>query len=178
MALVKGTNCGFVTIAPTSDPEGSTLIIDNNAQAFKYTSPVGATKVTEIGWWCNTATEEANFEVGIYDHNVGDDNPEAVVGSLSQTNAKGTGLGWKVVTGLNISISAETTYWMAAQLDNTATTTRINIGSTNGEKRDNKTSQTELTNPWGTSSGTTGHLMAIYALVEQPEGGQDGPYVY
>ena len=64
MALVKGTNCGFVTVAPTTDPTGGgATTIDQTSQALKDTSPVGATVITEIGWWCNNATEESNDNI-------------------------------------------------------------------------------------------------------------------
>ena len=166
MAVVLGTNCGFVTEAPVADPEGGISSIDNYAQAIKDTTPVGAAKIIEIGWYCNNSTEESNFEVGIYTHNVGDNNPEAVVGSLSQTNAKGTGIGWKVVTGLNIPINPSTIYWIGLQLDNTATATEISRESSGSGKYDYKTSQTTLSCPWGTSSGTGTTLRALYAVVE------------
>ncbi len=72
MALVLGTNCGFVTVAPTSDPTGTINDVQNTfAYASKFTSPATAIKVTEIGWYCDNATQEANFEVGIYDHDSG-----------------------------------------------------------------------------------------------------------
>ena len=167
MALVLGTNCGFVETAPSTDPEGVTTInIDYTSNAFKDITPARASKVTEIGWYTPSTSEESNFEVGIYSHNIGDDNPEAVVGALSQTNAKGTTSGWKVVTGLNIPVTGETTYWIAIQCDNTSTATNIDFTTTGGEKADNKVSQTGLLDPWGSSNSSATRLMATYALVE------------
>ena len=166
MALVLGTNCGFVTVAPTDDPNGGISIASGYAKAFKDIAPVGAIKVTEIGWWCESATEEANFEVGIYDHNIGDDEPENVVGTLSQTNAKGTTAGWKRVTGLNIPITAGDIYWIAAQLDATATVTYTNVSSATA-KYVWITPATTLPDPWGTPSGElTTYLLAHYAVWE------------
>ena len=164
MALVIGTNCGFVTTAPTADPDDGLVSVDNSAVSLKDTSPSGNNIVTEIGWWCDNATEEANFEVGIYDHNGGDDEPEAVVGSLNQTNAKGTGSGWKVVTGLNISISASTVHWIAVQLDNTSTATLTNTGGSG--RRAVLTSVSTLPSPWGTSFAFGSNLTATYAKTE------------
>ena len=169
MALVKGTNSGFVLVAPSGDPAESDYGIDTKARAIKDTSPIGAIKITEIGWYCGNATQEANFEVGIYTHNVGDDNPEAVVGSLSQTNAKGTNAGWKRVTGLNISITEETIYWIALQLDDTATATLLNRKTSPGDKQDYINTQTELSSPWGASTGTGDYLLSLYAVVEVEE---------
>ena len=164
-AVVLGVSAGFVTEAPVDDPEASRVTMDDSAWALKAVAPVGAIKVVEIGWWCDDATEESNFEVGIYDHNAGDNNPEAVVGSLSQTNAKGTNAGWKRVTGLDIPITAENTYWIAVQLDNTSTLTALDFTDSIG-RMSLKSSATSLTAPWGTDSWTPGWLGGIYAVWE------------
>jgi len=169
MALVKGTNCGFLLATPSGNPLGNDLeVMDTLAWSLKDTAPVGATKVTEIGWWCDNATEEANFEVGIYDHNVGDNNPEAKVGDFSTTNAKGTDAGWKKVTGLNIPITAGTIYWIAVQLDDTATTTNICFESSDGDRMDRKVGQTTLTDPWGASTSLADNINGIYAITDAP----------
>lgn len=164
MALVKGTNCGFVTVAPTANPSGSASTNDNYVIGLKDVAPVGATIVTEIGWWCDNATEESNFEVGIYDHNATDNNPENLLAGASQTNAKGTTAEWKRVTGLNISITAESIYWIAVQLDNTATATSTDAALVTGEKYDYIGNATTLPNPFGTSGGTSEKLIAFYAV--------------
>ncbi len=164
MALVKGTNCGFVTTAPTADPGGTNWVLDTYAYGFKDVAPAGAAKVTEIGWWCDNATEAADYDVGIYSHDAVNNRPNGLIG-VARNNAKGTTSGWKRVTGLNISISAATTYWIGVQLDNTATNTNYNYTGQAGEKDDWKTSQTSLPDPWGTSSGTGADLTAFYAVV-------------
>ena len=164
MALTLGTNAGFVTVAPTADPSDGLSNFDTEAKALKDTSPATAIKITEIGWYAWNATQEANYEVGIY--NVGDNNHEAVVGSLSQTNAKGTNKGWKVVTGLDITISPSTIYWLAVQLDDTATASRISKTDGGADKVDRKTSQTTLVDPWGVSTSSNSDLVGIYALWE------------
>jgi len=165
MALVKNTNCGFVTAAPVADPNEGTQRIDYQALAMKCEAPPYAVKVTEIGWYCSNATEAADFEVGVYEQNAGDNNPEALVGKSAAT-AKGTTEGWKKVTGLNIAIVAGQTYWLAAELDDTATMTNADGKSDAGQKTDMKTLQTELEDPWGASSGTYGILLGIYAVYE------------
>lgn len=167
MPLVKGTNCGFVTEAPAGDPGGDgTLTCDNTSSALKDDSPAGAVKVTEIGFYCDNATEASNFEVAIYDHNSGDDNPEDIVG-VDRTNAKGTDAGWKRVTGLNIAISAETIYWLAFQVDYTPTRSKLpyewDVGNA---KFDQRTLQSTLADPWGASSVTNEENVAIYAVYE------------
>ncbi len=164
MALVLGTNCGFVTVAPTSDPDDGNITIDDKAFAQKHTTPVGITRVTEIGWWCNTATPDVNFEAGIYDHDSGVDEPDLVVGSISTTNAKGTTLGWKRVTGLNIPVDTETEYWIAIQLDNT-TSTGTNRGF-DSIKYAIKNSATSLPSPWDGDADSNFGPIALYAVVE------------
>ncbi|MCJ7805918.1 hypothetical protein MUP46_04735 [Patescibacteria group bacterium] len=173
MALVKGTNCGFVTTAPTADPAGTFLTIDTRAFGFKDVAPAGVVRVTEIGWWCDTASEAANFDVGIYSHDSGNNRPNALIGSASN-NAKGTTAGWKVVTGLDISITAGTTYWLGVQLDDTATPTGTDYANDAAEKQDRKTGQTSLPDPWGASSGTAAQLLAFYAVYETAAGGDEG----
>ena len=62
-------------------------------------------KVTEIGWWCDTATEEDDTEVGIDAHDSGDNEPGVLLGKAVFT--KTTGAGWKKAT-VNIAISPNT----------------------------------------------------------------------
>lgn len=165
MALVVGTNAGFVTVAPSVDPGAFNFDFDTRANAFKDTSPATAVKVTEIGVYTGTATEAANIDLAVYTHNAGDDNPEAKIAG-GATIAKGTTAGWKVASGLNITISSSTVYWIAAQCDNTATGTSLDGVNDAGERADWKTGQTELTDPWGSSSVQVGRILAIYAVWE------------
>ena len=167
MAVVKGTNAGFVTVAPTTDPSGSGGTMDNTAVANKDTTAVGVGTIIEVGWYCDNATEAANFEIGLYSHDAGDDKPNALLFS-STVNAKGTGSGWKTVA-VNWSVSAETIYWIALQLDDTATATSTNnSASTGGYRYSIKFGQTTLTNPWGASTDQDNYVYSIYALVKTP----------
>ena len=166
MAVVLGTNCGFVTVSPSADPAGSNSLMSLKSRAMKDTSPATAAKIVEIGWWCDNATDESNFEVGVYDHNVGDDEPENLLAGASQTNAKGTGAGWKKVTGLNISISSSTIYWIGVELDTTAPPDASTNYTSDAARNARKENQTTLTDPWGTSSGFSSSLYAIYAVWE------------
>ena len=179
MALVLGTNCGFVTVAPSADPDGSvTIIIDRESNALEHTSPAGNNQVTEIGWYAQNATEAANFEVGIYTDNDTDSEPEAVVGSLNRTNAKGTTAGWKVVTGLSIPLDASTKYWIAFQLDNTTTASRTDNNNSGGQGQVVKASQTTLPSPWGASFMKNANAkISIYAKVEEVAPGGPNPKV-
>ena len=171
MALTLNTNSGFVTASPSADPGGaSTTQVSTRAFAQKDTMPAGKVKVTEIGWWCDNATQEANFDVGIYSHDAGNNRPNALIGS-SVNNAKGTGAGWKKITGLNIAVTPGTIYWIGIQLDSTATASSIDFTNTAGvNKGDYKETQTALPSSWGSSSGSSERLYAIYALVESSAG--------
>ncbi len=171
MALVLGTNCGFVTVAPTSNPSGVNLTIDNNAFTTKDTSPATAAKITEIGWWCDSSTPEVNFEVGLYAAD-----GVVVPGEagtrlhVDTTNAKGTTSGWKRVTGLNWAISASTAYWLAVQLDNT-NTTNTNFGPSGGGGRDKISPATSLPNPFGGGGlDDNDGIITIYVVWEAATG--------
>ncbi len=171
MALVVGTNIGFVTVAPIADPTGNIEYADYRVRGFKATSPAGAVKVVEIGWWCDNPTQAANFEVGIYSHNSENDEPENLLDGASRTNAKGTDAGWKFVTGLDISIDPETIYWITFQLDNTATTTNMNKQTLVGEKTAYESPATTLRDIFVIDGSTSGNAYSIYAVWEAaPEG--------
>ena len=170
MALVVGTNCGLCTSAPSADPAGSNYTIDDYGRAVRIV--VGATPITitEIGFYVDNATEEANFEVGLYSDNAD------VPGSLLQsekTNAKGTTSGWKKKTGLSWDLDASTTYWLAVQCDNTATQTSINYGSIAGQRYSYNTSMATLPATWSASGTSDNTMMAIYGVYEET-GGAEG----
>lgn len=167
-----GTNSGFVSAAPSADPAGDgNLVADNNAWGCRHTSPATATKVTELGCWIDNATEAANMEIGIYTHDAVNDEPEALVGSVSF--AKGTTSGWKT-QACDIAISASTIYWVVVQVDNTSTTTNGDYGD--GEWVCGKYAVDTLPDPWGTSSDSyENYTMAVYGVWEAaappPSGG-------
>lgn len=170
MSLILGTNCGLVTVAPTTDPAESGAVTDARSRAFRVTASADGT-ITEIGWWCSNNTEAANYQLGVYAHDAGNDKPDALL-ATSGDIAKGTTGGWKVATGFSLSITSGTTYWIALQLDNTATNTSVDRVATVGqEHHDSTTNSTSLVDPWGTSTASNqAYLVAIYALYT-PTGG-------
>lgn len=174
MALVLGTNCGFVTVAPSADPEGTGEIIDAYADSIHDTSPATAAKITEIGWYCTNTTEEANFEVGVYTDE-GNDEPETRL-HVDATNAKGGDAGWKSVV-VDWEISPSTVYWLAMQLDDTPTSTRNDIAASGGTGEAYKASS-DLPADWGSSSGNDiDGMSSIYAVWEAAAGPPAGqPY--
>jgi hypothetical protein len=170
MAIVKGTNCGFVTEAPSADPAGSAGGCDAWRDAQKDTTPAGVSVVTEIGVWIDNATQEANMEFGIYTHDAVNDEPDDLI--AKGNIAKGTDAGWKKATGLSIPVDPETIYWIAFQLDDTATGTNFNRDDDAGERLFcHNGGQTELPSNWGTTSNKLNRRGAIYAVVES--GGEE-----
>ena len=168
MAVVIGTNAGFVLVSPTVDPEGSEETMSDWSYATKCTSPPGSNIITEIGWYCSNATNDTNFEVGIYEHDSINDKPDAAL-FLDKTNAKGADAGWKKVTGLNISISPNTIYWIANQLDPTAMI-MANIDISNPATRTAvNTGQGELTDPGNFGAVFSKPTRAIYAVYKSIE---------
>ena len=165
-AISEGTNAGFVSSAPVDDPVGgsSDLGIDTFARACKFTSPVGSNTLTSIGWWSSRATEEADFQVGIYSHDADNNLPNVLLASSGDI-AKGTSGGWIKAT-VNYSLTTSTVYWLAVQCDDTATTTNIDRTDTAGYKAERKNTQTSLPALWGTSQSTGEILLAIYGLTQ------------
>lgn len=168
MAVVVGTNSGFVATSPTDDPAGTGTVADAQALVTRDTSPATAVKVTEIGWWCDTASQAANFEIGIYAADGAVVPGEAgTLLQVARTNAKGTGAGWKKVA-VDWSISPNTTYWIAVQLDDTATQTNTDLGASGaGTGWDNVAGATTLPDPLGGGAlRAADRSLAIFALWE------------
>jgi hypothetical protein len=171
MAVEIGTNAGFVIVAPVDDPSGlGTRQVSAYSRAQQDTSPAGSDLyVDEIGWWCDNATEEANWEAAIYD-DTGSNIIQNIVGTKSGTNAKGTAAGWKRANGLYIPIPAETLLWVAIQVDETTTVTNIDY-SVGGARYVYYSGATTLEDPFYGASYSTSGPLAIYAVVKSSGGG-------
>ncbi len=173
--VVAGVNGGLVTVSPTANPGGSSIIMDRQARAQKVTTPAFEITIIEIGWYSSNASDESkNYEVAIYDHDAGNDEPENLLAGGDFTNSDGTTEGWKVVTGLSIVLSASTIYWIAVQLDNTALTAKnIDQSSDTGERDSQEVTTANLKDPWDTSPpivNTNNRILALYALYTPPTG--------
>lgn len=175
MAVALGTNAGFVSAAPSADPSGTDANIDTIAFVQKTTSPAGANSVTSMGWWCDNATEEADFDVGLYSHDAVNDYANVLLASAAN-QAKGTTAGWKTAS-VAYDLSESTTYWVAAQLDDTATATTTNR-STTTDRFGYRGASNALPNPFGSGSGYADtRTYAIYALYEAAAGGLALPVI-
>ena len=162
MAIVEGTNAGFVLASPSVSPSGSGLVISDNAHACKFTSPNNINVITELGWYCATASPtDTNFDIGVYS----DGTTKPASRLYVATVARGTTAGWKVKTGISVAVSRSTVYWLAVQVDNGTPTVNDNATANASYSMAYKLSgQTSLTDPWGTSSATQSNIQAIYAL--------------
>lgn len=169
MALALGTNCGFVTEAPVADPAGTSAAQDYEANATSDTAPTTGV-VIEMGWWCDNATQAADFDIGIYNNKEGLFYPENVISS-SLNNAKGITAGWKRITGLNIPVTEGVLYWLVLQIDNTSTTTNGNYTSGTGGRIANLSNKVSLPDPWPGTSSMANYSYGIYALIEAAPSG-------
>jgi len=163
MALALGINAGFVSETPVANPGGIATNFDTTMRAVKHTSPADVAKITEIGWWCDYAFQSANFEVGLYSHDVGNDKPDARL-FVDNTNASGGVSGvWQTVA-VDWEITAETIYWIVVQLDNTTSDTKIDYAVSGGTDS-YKGTVTTLPETWPGDSSEASQIIAIYAVV-------------
>ena len=167
MALTPGTNCGFVTARPTVNPSGTNTSMQGYSIAFKHTSPATAVKVVEIGFWIENSDGGGGMEVGIYTHNVTDDEPEALVGKDTWTHDNSTGWYYRTV---DIAISPSTIYWIAVQCDDPSK-------NTNWEGTDIRNAvltagggTATLIDPWGTSDVLRNRTYGFYAVWQKEAG--------
>jgi hypothetical protein len=162
MALVLGTNSGFVSVAPTVDPAGaSEFTIDGSSTVTKHTSPAGAVKITEIGWYRAAGTDTANWEVALYSDSAGVADARLFVDA---TNSSAAG-GWLTVA-VDWTISPSTDYWLGLQMDAHVGSSTVDIATSLGAGRDALGTQTALNDPYGGGAVFDADgMVAIYALV-------------
>ena len=161
MAIVLGTNSGFVIVVPSADPTGSDTTIDGSSVVTKHTSPVGSVKITEIGWYRGSGTNTANFEVALYSESAG---VAATRLFVDNTNSSAAG-GW-IATTVDWAISESTAYWLAVQMDAHSGSSTIDSAASGGVGIDVLTSQTTLNDPYGGGAVSDADgIFAIYAKV-------------
>lgn len=171
MAVARGTNAGFVSSAPSADPDGSAGYSDkgNASLGTRHTSPSGSNTVTEIGWWSDMTGEDATFNVALYSNQVSPGpRPNVVVGTIA-SGSKGTTAGWKKAAYDSGALDASTDYWVVYQCDDTTTNIKCNDSAEAGYYCD-LGSQTQLYDTWPGSGEGTGAAYAVYALYEAAGG--------
>ena len=179
MALVTGTNCGFVTASPGADPGGGDTGVDGTCRAFQDTTPAGINTVTEIGFWADNTVAARDFDVAIYAENAG--SPGAVVGAITTHSTAGAGGQWITAT-VSIPVSAATTYWIGVQWDDEAGLLSYNFTIGGALTAYRSGGQTALLDPFQ-EQGQEGNLVTVYAKVENVtttgrEGQDMPPFVY
>jgi len=162
MAVVLGTSSGFVTVAPTADPNGGVnFTIDDAAIVTKHTTPSGVGKITEVGWYRGAGTNTANWEIGLYSDNAGV--PDVLL-QVEATNSSSS-TGWLTRT-VNWAISPSTAYWLAVQMDAHTGSSTLDGEASGGVGRDTISPSTTLNNPFGGGAiGNAAGMAAIYGLV-------------
>lgn len=161
MALVLGTNSGFVTVAPTADPAGTNATIDGNAVATKHTTPVDAEKITQIGWYRGAGTNGSNFEVALYSDLAGVPLTRLFVDA---TNSSTSG-GW-ITVAVDWAVTESTAYWLAVQMDAHSGSSSIDSATSGGAGSDLFAAST-LADPYaGGAVADADGMYAIYALVQ------------
>lgn len=168
MALASGTNCGFVSSAPSSDPGGSTTgPISGYQVGFKSTCPGSGTQtVSEIGWWQGSTTNNhAHYGVGIYTDNGSLTAPGSVVGSISTGEITANTAEWNKVTGLSISVTGGTVYWITVGADGTGNTIDVTDNASFLYVWDFGVTTPYLESPWnGSVDNDYNRIIALYAV--------------
>ena len=173
MALVLGTNCGFVTVAPVADPNGSNVGGDSAARAHKCTTPAGISKITEVGWWHDDYTA-GPYQLCLYSHNAGTDLPDALLYSTDQANC-GSAPGWEV-DEVDWDVGPETVYWLALQIDGVTGDVRYDYEATGG-RASIDVAISAPQNPW-VNDAILEYILAIYGVVSEAAGGVFVPHYY
>jgi len=181
MALILSTNCGFVTVAPSTDPEELGVPCDGHGFAFRATSPAGNNIITEIGFWQGGSENDvAKYNAGIYANDAGE--PGALIATQSTGQSTTNVPAWYKYTGLNIPISPATIYWIAFGMEPVSQSNWTDIVSEAGELYRFEALDSEtLSDPFVVDGGPA-MLISIYAKYElapsvAPTGNINGPLV-
>ena len=161
MSLVIGTNCGFVSAAPTEDPGGIDAAIDYYPRSNLHTSPIGTYKVVEIGWYSNDyADPGGSFQIGIYSDSSG------VPGTLlAVEEAVLSGpAGWQAAI-FNYELESGTDYWLAVVQEASHPSTNVASATTGADDYSVHFNSNILPEPW-VEGGSGTMLLAVYAKYE------------
>lgn len=167
-ADIDSTNSGFLTSSPVNDPSATSVTIVNTSRAAKFTSPSDAGTITAIGYWADATSTSASLQMGIYDHNSGSDKPGTLVGSTSTITVPASS-GWKEVSGLSISISSSTVYWIAVAVGNVGTDA-IDGKTGTGRRSFFNPGAPPLPSTWSASSTESTNTLAVYVIYTTSSG--------
>jgi len=164
MALVEGTNAGFVSVAPVSDPGSTNFNWERHNYCSKYSAPATGI-VTEVGIWVSkNSASVRTIELGVYEDDGGE--PGDLLGSDTVEVAVDTNF-WAKVTGLNIPIENGTSYWIAFADNEISGVFEIDYRSSFKTSRREVVAQL-FDDPWDTANdGTSTTTLSYYALYEE-----------
>lgn len=169
MALTLGTNCGFVTTAPTSDPAAAEITLDNYSWAMEHIAPATAS-ISEIGFYIGDGDDqEVTIFVGIYSDDDTNSEPADRLGVEFVTPIT-MSVGWHSIP-ISYSITEGTKYWIAISCSDTGTAVKLDYYNSGGQGSAYKGATPALPEDWGSSTSKDSNgLAAIYALYSA-EGG-------
>lgn len=164
MALVLGTNCGFVASAPVDDPGETALVFDGVSYVIRDTSPANAVSISEIGWWRDSGTDTANFEVALYASDGSYTPGEAGTRLYVDDTNSSSSSGW-ISVSVDWEITGGTIYWLGAQLDAHSGSSYIDRVLSGGSGIDLQAPATTLGNPYGGGAiYDSDGMVSIYAV--------------
>jgi hypothetical protein len=168
VAIVLGTNVGFVATRPTVSPAAANGDATLSRWALKHTSPAGSNNLVELGWHVRYFDAADTFRMALYAHDAANDRPGALL-ALTAADIAVTSENW-FYGAASYALAASTVYWMALLRANPSrsevgwddlTGARVAIDSV-----------TSLSDPWGSSSEQYGDVgVALYARYEPAGGG-------
>lgn len=171
MALTLGVNSGFVTSAPSVDPNETGTTIDGSSVVTKHTAPANSEKITQIGWYRASGTNAANFEIALYADVAGVPVTRLFVDATNSTTSNG----W-VAVAVDWAITPGTAYWLGLQMDAHSGSSSVDGAASGGAGSDVLTSQTALNDPYGGGLvADADGMYAIYALVQLSITGTGSP---
>ena len=162
MVLVDGTNCGFVTSAPSADPEATNSEGKDLAKCSRFQAPANGT-ISEIGFYVEEdgAGESRTMEVGIYEDNEGE--PAALLEKNTIVTDGSDNL-WIKNSDFSTAIVSGAYYWLAFCDEDTATKLTLN-GTELGYENRYEQNLNSLEANWDTANDSTStYSSAIYAL--------------
>jgi len=162
MAIVTGTNAGFVLTAPTVDPVGTSESLGDSAIGIKVTAPAGVNEIKELGWYQSLASNTSeDFEIALYDHDSGNDRPGNIVSAIGRGTTILNTVGWYSAVIAAFPLVAGATYWIVVQC---AATNNYDEATTGGLRRVTLTGQSSLPDPYGVpTTALDSYNAAFYA---------------
>lgn len=178
MAIAEGTNAGFCAAQPSGDPEGNPSPVDGFQIALKHTSPADAFTITELGWWQDSASNDAaNFSLGIYNNDAGGDSgngiPTTLVSAQEAGISSASTVQWERVAKEITGLVTSTVYWIAIGCEAVSNANNYTYETRDARRHFKAVGGTPnwLTDPWGTSDGSSStSIRTVYALYEAAGG--------